>query len=109
MGWLFPARQSENAIDRPRSLLLPQEVTRLPPDEMIVLRPTLQPLKLARIYWYSDPAFQKMGGPLPEVPRLHLRVERDPIPSGLGSPPVPHQDTASAENPPSNLQQEPVL
>jgi hypothetical protein len=91
MGWLFPAKQSENTAERGRALLLPQEVQRLPKDEMIVLRPTLPPLKLARIFWFSDPAFRGMGGDPPEVPQLHLHVERDT------TPPAPRaEDVAEA-------------
>jgi type IV secretion system protein VirD4 len=78
MGWLFPARQSDTEAERPRNLLLPQEVSRLPKDEMIVLRPTLPPLKLRRLVWYTDRWFRGMGGPRLSVPRLALRVERDP-------------------------------
>jgi hypothetical protein len=81
LGWLFPAKQHEHSAERARSLLLPQEVQRLPRDEMIVLRPTLPPLKLSRIVWYTDPWFRRMSGDPPEVPRLQIAVERDPEPA----------------------------
>ncbi|KAA5609601.1 type IV secretory system conjugative DNA transfer family protein [Rhodovastum atsumiense] len=79
-GWLLPARQQEQLAPRPRPLLLPQELQRLPPHEMIVLRPSLPPLKLDRIIYYTDPAFRDLLAPPPVVPRLQLRVERDPEP-----------------------------
>ena len=77
MGWLFPSKQSENEAARARALLLPQEVQRLPKDEMLVLRPSLPPLRLSRIKWFSDPWFKRMAGPAPAVPALTITVERD--------------------------------
>jgi type IV secretion system protein VirD4 len=93
LGWLFPARQHEHASERARSLLLPQEVQRLPSDAMIVLRPTLPPLKLARIVWFRDRPFRTMSGTPPVVPLLHLQVERDPAPA---APPAPTAEESAA-------------
>ncbi|MBI0537712.1 type IV secretory system conjugative DNA transfer family protein [Roseomonas sp. KE2513] len=76
-GWLSPARQSESEAVRQRALMLPQEVQRLSRDEMLVLRPGLPPLKLARVVWFKDSFFRGMKGAPPPVPQLHLRVERD--------------------------------
>jgi type IV secretion system protein VirD4 len=76
-GWLTPSKQSESEAVRQRALLLPQEVQRLSRDEMLVLRPSLPPLKLSRVVWFKDSFFQRMKGDPPPVPRLHLQVERD--------------------------------
>jgi type IV secretion system protein VirD4 len=81
LGWLHPSKQHDHTSQRGRSLLLPQEVQRLPKDQMIVLRPTLAPLKLTRIVYHSDPAFRDLAGPTPPVPTLRLHVERDPAPA----------------------------
>jgi type IV secretion system protein VirD4 len=81
-AWLHPSKQHDNTAPQGRSLLLPQEVQRLPKDRMIVLRPTLPPLKLKRIVYYNDKAFRDNAGQPPPVPTLHLHVERDP-----GAPP----------------------
>jgi type IV secretion system protein VirD4 len=97
MGWLFPARQSDTEAERPRNLLLPQEVSRLPKDEMLVLRPTLPPLKLKRIVWYTDRCFRACGGPPLPVGKLQLRVERDPAPAAPPPPPPSPQAEAAAE------------
>jgi hypothetical protein len=79
-GWLHPSKQHDHASQKGRALLLPQEVQRLPEDRMIVLRPTLAPLKLKRIVYHTDPAFRDNAGAPPPVPTLRLQVERDPAP-----------------------------
>jgi type IV secretion system protein VirD4 len=91
-SWLHPSKQHDNTAPQGRSLLLPQEVQRLPKDRMIVLRPTLAPLKLKRIVYYADPAFRDHAGRMPTVPTLHLLVERDPAPP----PPTAEEAEAAA-------------
>jgi type IV secretion system protein VirD4 len=92
-GWLHPSKQHDHTSQKGRALLLPQEVQRLPKDRMIVLRPTLPPLKLKRIVYHTDPAFRDHASrPLP-VPALRLVVERDPAPP----PPSPEEVEAARQ------------
>lgn len=76
-GWLFPAKQSETEAEKPRNLLLPQEVQLLPDDELLALRPKLWPLKLKRIFWFKDPWFRGMAGDPPPISPLAVEVERE--------------------------------
>ena len=71
---LSPSRQSESETARRRMLMLPQEINRMPREEMIVLRPGLMPLKLRRLFWYSDPAFRDRGGEPPRAPCVFLAM-----------------------------------
>lgn len=89
-GWLHPEKQHDHTSQQARALMLPQEIQRLPRDQMIVLRPTLPPLKIKRVFYYRDPAFRDHAGTPPPVPLLHLRVELDP------APPPPSADEIAA-------------
>ena len=77
LGWLHPARQSESDAVRRRALMLAQEVQRLPPDKLLVLRRRLGLLLLDRLVWYRDPWFRHRAGEPPALPRLEVVVERD--------------------------------
>ncbi|OYX02288.1 MAG: hypothetical protein B7Z14_03885 [Bosea sp. 32-68-6] len=76
-GWLSPSRQSESETVRRRALMLAQEVQRLAPDKLLVLRRRLALLMLDRLVWYRDPHFRDRAGEPPAVPILAVRVERD--------------------------------
>ena len=77
MGWLQPNKQSESESARRRALALPQEITRLPNTQAIVLRPGLMPLKLDRVIHYRDRWFKRLVDTPPPVPALNVRIERD--------------------------------
>ena len=76
-SWLSPGKQSESEAAKRRALMLPQEVARLPRDQLLVLRRFLPPLKLKRIEWFTDPHFARMAAPAPAIPALTITVERD--------------------------------
>lgn len=61
---------------RRRALFLPQKVQQLFGDEMLVLRPSLPPLKLSRVVWFRDPHFQRMKGSRPGASSASARRAR---------------------------------
>jgi type IV secretion system protein VirD4 len=82
MAWLHQAKQSESQAERPRPLLLPQEVQQLPPHQLLVLRRRLRLLRLDRVVWHQDAHFQYLADEPPEIPTLPCDIERDPAPAG---------------------------
>jgi type IV secretion system protein VirD4 len=84
-GWLKPGRQSESDTVRRRALMLAQEVQRLPPNKLLVLRRRLGLLLLDRLVWYRDPWFRHRAGEPPALPRLEVAVERDTAAPGLAA------------------------
>jgi type IV secretory pathway TraG/TraD family ATPase VirD4 len=77
MRWLHPYQQSVSKTVRRRALMLAQEMQRLAPDKLLVLRRRLGLLMLDRLVWYRDPWFRRRAGEPPEMPPLDARVERD--------------------------------
>jgi type IV secretion system protein VirD4 len=99
-GWLSPSRQSESETVRRRALTLAQEVQRLAPDKLLVLRRRLALLMLDRLVWYRDPHFRDRAGKSPDVPTLAVRVERDSAPAdeaGTARSSVPATDGSSVQ------------
>jgi type IV secretion system protein VirD4 len=76
-SWVNPARQSEAQHPHRRPLMLAQEVARLPPDEQIILRASMLPMKTKRARWYDDPHFTSLVRPPPVIPRLNITVALD--------------------------------
>ena len=77
MAWLNWSRQNENEQRKGRALMLPQEVSRMSKQEMLVLRPGMAPLKLDRIFYFDDQEFMDREKPAPPWPRLAVQVELD--------------------------------
>jgi type IV secretory pathway TraG/TraD family ATPase VirD4 len=86
-GALRWERQTTATAPQRRAFLLPQEIARLPQDEMIVLRSGMLPARLKKVRWYDDPQFAKRRRPPPEIPRITVEVEEDdgeiPVPRPL--------------------------
>ena len=57
--------------------MLVQEVQRLPPDKLLVLRRRLGLLLLDRPVWYCDFWFRHRAGEPPALPQLEVVVERN--------------------------------
>lgn len=91
MAWFNPSRQTESEQLKQRAIMLPQEISRMPKDEMVVIRPGLMPLRCKRIFWFKDRRFDNSGVPTPVVPVLKIEVERDT------APPKPTLQEAAAE------------
>lgn len=70
-------KTNENLSKKARPLILPQEVAALPSDVVVVQMKGKPPLKLKRIFWYSDNAFYGKAGALPPMPKLEIEVARD--------------------------------
>jgi type IV secretory pathway TraG/TraD family ATPase VirD4 len=57
--------------------LLPQEILRLDPRLMLVLRPGMRPTKMRRLRWFEDPYLKSLYRPPPEIPKMDIRVPLD--------------------------------
>lgn len=90
-------RQTTATAPNRRAAMLPQEIARLPQDEMIVLRAGVMPARLRKLRWYDDPYFKSLRRPPPEIPRITVAVEEDdgktPVPR-----PIPRRGDARPDN-----------
>jgi type IV secretion system protein VirD4 len=77
MAWLKLDRQSEAEHPHRRPLMLAQEVARMSPSEQIILRAGMPPMKTERATWFTDPGFQRLVQPAPEIPLLPVSLEMD--------------------------------
>jgi type IV secretion system protein VirD4 len=78
------SRQSIAEHPNKRGLLLPQEIARMSPNEQIVLRAGMMPVKCKRIRWFDDQNFTRLVLPPPAVPEIPVKVAQDD-----GQTPVP--------------------
>ena len=97
-GGMLASKASETVSDARRALLLPQEVTQLGEDEIILFRAGIPAVKAQRIKYWLDPAFAGAMRPAPEVPAIAVPYEMD---KGSGAaegaaavPSLSDQDTA---------------
>ena len=90
MAWALPAKQTESESERPRPLVLPQEIQRLDGEKLLVRRGRLHLFKLDRIAWFRDPWFRHfgwdadparkpLGPPPPDIAPLPVAVEREDV------------------------------
>lgn len=90
MPWLFASRQTESESERPRPLVLPQEIQRLASDKLLVRRGNLHLFRLDRVLWFDDPWLKRLGWsadpehkplgpPPPEVLPLAVTVQREDL------------------------------
>ncbi|MGD0107269.1 MAG: type IV secretory system conjugative DNA transfer family protein [Rhodopila sp.] len=77
LAWLNLSKHGEAEHPHRRPLMLDQEVAQMSPDEQIVIRAGMKPLKTQRLCWYSDPQFRDLVRPSPEIPELQIRVAND--------------------------------
>lgn len=90
------ARLNETASDQRRALLLPQEIGRLRPHEMIVIRPGMFPIRAQRIRYYDEKTFSRLVFPPPEVPAIDIPVRMD-----RGTVPLPTPAEGAAPDAPT--------
>ena len=90
------ARLNETASDQRRALLLPQEIGRLRPHEMIVIRPGMFPIRARRIRYYDEKTFSRLVFPPPEVPAIDIPVRMD-----RGTVPLPTPAEGAAPDAPT--------
>lgn len=67
---LSRGQRSVSESDQRRALLLPQELMQLPPEDMLVLRAGLPPVRARKIRHFRDRAFRDRVSAPPQVPRL---------------------------------------
>ena len=79
-------RVNETESDQRRALLLPQEITRLRPQECILLRPGMYPIRARRIRWFRDRFFARLKRKPPVIEPIEV-VER--MDQGNVPPPSP--------------------
>jgi type IV secretion system protein VirD4 len=83
--------RSLTVSEQRRPLLLPQELTLLPPDQLIVLRAGLPPVRGRKIVYWRERAFSNRVQPPPVVPPRSLA----PTPTSMAEPPRRTQPRAS--------------
>ncbi|PHK93446.1 hypothetical protein CR162_18400 [Pseudoroseomonas rhizosphaerae] len=83
LAWFQSNKQTESEAMRRRALMLPQEISRMKRDQVVVLRPGIMPMRLQRIRWFEDQWFRDRGGSTPEWPNLEVAVERDTVEGGM--------------------------
>ena len=76
-SWFNLSKQSAGEHPHRRPLMLDQEVARMSPDEQLIIRPGMRPMKTRRICWYQDRRFTDLVLPPPEIPTLDLQVVPD--------------------------------
>ena len=77
MAWMNWSKQSEAEHPHRRPLMLAQEVSRMAPEDQIVLRAGMLPMKTQRARWFDDPHFTSLVRRPPEIPRLDVTVATD--------------------------------
>jgi type IV secretion system protein VirD4 len=70
-------KHSESEHPHRRPLMLAQEISRLPPDEQIILRPGMLPLRTKRPAWFTDPDFTARVRRPPPIPTLTVETAED--------------------------------
>jgi type IV secretion system protein VirD4 len=76
-AWMNWSKQSEAEHPHRRPLMLAQEVSRMAPEDQIVLRAGMLPMKTQRARWFDDPNFTSRVRMPPEIPRLDVTVATD--------------------------------
>ena len=76
-SWLNWSKQSEAEHPHRRPLMLAQEVSRMSPQDQIILRAGMLPMKTQRARWFNDRNFTSLVRRSPEIPRLDVKVATD--------------------------------
>jgi len=87
---LSRGHRSVSESEQRRALLLPQELSQLPEDDLIVLKAGLPPIRGRKIRYFREPAFNDRVRPPPVVaplppqpaepaPQLHVSPAADPL------------------------------
>ena len=76
-AWFNPSKQSEAEHPHRRPLMLAQEVARMAPEDQIVLRAGMLPIKTQRARWWNDQHFTRMVRPAPTIPALNITIALD--------------------------------
>lgn len=77
MPWTSLGKQTESEQPHRRPLMLDQEIARMPPDEQLILRPGMKPMKTRRARWFEDIQFTSRVRPPPVIPKLDVSIAYD--------------------------------
>lgn len=76
-SWFNMSKQSESEHPHKRPLMLDQEIAQMSPDEQLIIRPGMKPMKTGRARWFSDPVFTTRVRPPPVIPKLDVSIAYD--------------------------------
>jgi type IV secretion system protein VirD4 len=76
-AWLKWDKQSEAEHPHRRPLMLAQEVARMAPEDQIILRAGMLPIKTQRARWWNDKTFTRLVQPPPAIPALNITIALD--------------------------------
>jgi type IV secretion system protein VirD4 len=82
-------RRNTTRSKQRRPLMLPQEIAKLHPDELIVMRPGLDPVLGRKIRWWKELPFSTFRRPPPVVPGREIVVRYADSKKDRGGPPAP--------------------
>ena len=91
---LSRGHRSVSESEQRRALLLPQELTQMPADALIVLKAGLPPVRGRKLRYYAEPAFRRRISPPPEVAVITMPAPDEPA---QPAPPSPSADPLTLE------------
>jgi len=57
--------------------MLRQEILQMPPEDQLILRPGMRPIRARKIRWFREPEFLARRRPEPEIPELVVEIPMD--------------------------------
>jgi type IV secretion system protein VirD4 len=57
--------------------MLAAEIMQMPPDQQLILRPGMRPLRARKIRWWQEPEFVSRRKPAPKIPQLEVLIDID--------------------------------
>jgi type IV secretion system protein VirD4 len=76
-AWANPSRQTEAEHPHRRPLMLASEIMQMRPDEQLILRTGMKPIRAKKIRWWQEPEFLDRQGPTPTIPKLEVLIAMD--------------------------------
>jgi len=83
---LSRGHRSVSESEQRRALLLPQELTQMPADDLIVLKAGLPPVRGRKLRYYAEPAFRRRVAPPPDVAAIPMPTDDKPADPPPASP-----------------------
>ena len=77
LSWMHPSKQHEAQHPHRRPLMLRQEILQMPPDEQLILRPGMRPIRAKKIRWFKEREFLRRRMPPPVIPELTVEIPMD--------------------------------
>ena len=76
-AWANPSRQTEAEHPHRRPLMLASEIMQMRPDEQLILRTGMKPIRAKKIRWWQEPEFVDRQSPTPTIPKLEVLIAMD--------------------------------